>query len=102
MNIRFKNTMIFFGATFVGFWSIPLCYYSLRLLNIIPEGYLTQESASGADFFSWSVSVLAIWLVCTIFSLAATFSEKPDRFILLLSPAIIPVIYGLAALVLLG
>jgi hypothetical protein len=102
MNIRLKNTLIFFGTAFIGFWSIPLCYYSLRLLNIIPEGHLAQENASGIDFFGWSVSVLGIWLICTIFSFAATFSEKPDRFILLLSPAIIPVIYGLAALVLLG
>ncbi len=88
--------LMFVASNLIGFFSLSICLFSLLATGIITEDFLSREGAFNLQ--NWSASIMIIWIICALFSIAALFMKKKERFILLAAPAVVPVIYGFGAL----
>lgn len=84
----------------VGFLSVSICFYVLLLLGIVDEEFWVSKSQISLQ--TWSASVIGVWLVCFLFSIAGFFIKQKEKIILLVAPAIIPMLYGFSVLILFG
>lgn len=97
---RLKDIAIILMTNAVGFLSVSICFYTLLVLGIVTEDFFVN--ASQISFESWASGVFIVWIVCLLFSLAALAIKQKERLVLMVSPAIIPILYGFSVLVLFG
>ena len=94
------DILITITTNLIGFFAVSICFFTMMSLGIITEDYfLTQNRLS---FNEWSSTTMIVWIVCALFSIAGIFVKQNGRYILILSPAIVPVLYGFSALLLFG
>lgn len=87
-------------TNFIGFWSIPICFFTLMQMGMISENFFTEQSQ--ISFQSWAAGILIVWVICLFFSLSALVIKQKEKIILMVAPAIIPILYGFSVLVLYG
>ena len=94
------DILIALTTNLIGFFAVSICFFTMMALGVITEDYfLTQSRLS---FNEWSSTTMIIWIVCGLFSIAGIFMKQGGRYVLILSPAIIPLLYGFISLMLFG
>lgn len=97
---RSYEIMLIILTNFIGFLSVPICFYTLWALGIVSEDFFATQSQ--ISFQNWAAGILGVWAVCLLFSLAALMIKQKERIILMVAPAIIPIVYGFSILVIFG
>lgn len=97
---HFYDIALITVTNLIGFLSVPICFFSLMMIGVVNEDFFA--SVSQITFEDWSIGILLVWLACLVFSLIALFMKQKERIILMIAPAIIPIIYGLSVLFLFG
>ena len=94
------DILILITTNLIGFFAVSICFFTMMALGVVTEDYfMTQNRLS---FNEWASTTMIIWIVCGLFSIAGMFMQQSGRYVLILSPAIVPVLYGLSALLLYG
>ena len=94
------DILIAITSNLIGFFAVSVCFFTMMALGIVSEDYfLTQSRLS---FNEWASTTMIIWIICALFSVAGLFIKQNARYALILSPAIIPLLYGFSALLLFG
>lgn len=97
MNTKMiPEILTFIAANLVGFFSLSICFYSLLIAGIIEEDFFSVHGA--ASFQNWSSGILIVWIICALFSIGGLFLKKKERYILLIAPAVVPLVYGFTTL----
>jgi hypothetical protein len=97
---RFYDIALIAVTNLIGFLSVPICFFSLMQIGVVTEDFFANESQ--ISFQEWSAGILLVWFACLLFSIAALFIQQKERIILMISPAIVPIIYGFSVLFLFG
>lgn len=86
--------VLFLLANGIGFMSVALC-----VLVMTKSGALTGSDINPQAFkLHFVAATYLTWAACALFSIAYFFLKGKERFLFLLAPAIIPLIYGLYVL----
>jgi hypothetical protein len=94
------DILIAITTNFIGFFAVSICFFTMMAFGIVSEDYfMTQNRLS---FNEWASTTMIIWIVCGLFSVAGVFMKQNGRYALILSPAIIPLLYGFISLLIFG
>lgn len=94
------DILIAVTTNLIGFFAVSICFFSMMALGIVTEDYFLNQTR--LSFNEWSATTMAVWIACAIFSIAGIFMKQSGRYVLILSPAFVPLFYGFSALLLLG
>ncbi|MGQ0527905.1 MAG: hypothetical protein ACT4OY_07775 [Alphaproteobacteria bacterium] len=93
---RFQKIALFVLINALGFLSPSFCYYiGITTGAIAPSSPDFDISTFRLWFFP---GITMTWAVCALFSLAFFFIRDNGRWLFLLAPLVIPVLYGLSVL----
>jgi bacteriorhodopsin len=94
------DILIAITTNLIGFFAVSICFFVMMAMGIVTEDYFLSQNR--LSFNEWASTTMIIWIVCGVFSIAGLFMKQNGRYILILSPAIIPLLYGFSALLLFG
>lgn len=94
------DILIVITTNLIGFFAVSICFFTMMALGIIAEDYFLNQNR--LSFNEWASTTMVIWIICAVFSVFGIFMKQSGRYILILSPAIIPLLYGFSALLLFG
>jgi hypothetical protein len=89
-----SKIILFLLSNVVGFMSVALC-----VLVMTKSGALTNAEIDPRSFqLHFVAATYLTWAACALFSVAYFFIKGKERFLFLLAPAIVPLVYGLYVL----
>lgn len=92
----FTRLAAFISANMIGFFSPMICSYIGIVTGLLSS---SDPEFTAAEFQTWFLSgMMMTWLICAIFSLGYFFTNGKRRVIFLLTPALVPIVYGLSVL----
>ena len=94
------DILIVITTNLIGFFAVSICFFTMMALGIITEEYFLSQNR--LSFNEWSSTTMFVWIICALFSVFGIFMKQSGRYILMLSPALIPLLYGFSALLLFG
>lgn len=94
------DILIALTANLIGFFSVPICFYSLYALGLVSADHFSQQGQM--SFTEWASPILIVWIICAVFSVVGLWTQQKGRYLLIAAPAIVPVLYGLTTVFLLS
>jgi hypothetical protein len=93
---RFFDLLLVLACNVLGFFSIGLCLFIAYGLGLVAENSFQNHAG---DIQKWFIiGTQLVWLACAAFSLSGLFVKNNSRYVLILSPAYMPLLYGLCVL----
>lgn len=93
------HILLFLLANGIGFLSVSIVYYAAYGLGLITPEMIENGAVQFKTHFLGGV--MLVWIGCAFIGLAGFFLKSVWKYAFLAAPAIVPLIYGLSALLML-